>query len=197
MLRIEEHRTDELQNQQARIRSVLGVNGFLLGFLAATGLLGPGPSTPPRPILFIYVLSLVILSAALILGIMALLPKIPIRGGKTTPRSVLDTLIRGIMALLSKIPIPGRKNPRHVRQPDGATPEPGLFLDTEFFLQGAPELAPEELLKRLCSDLEANMRKSDHVGTLAQRRWLINRQLYCISVAVLLLAIVLLGIAIR
>lgn len=195
MLRIEEHRTDELQNQQARIRSVLTVNGFLLGFLAATGILGPGPSTLPRPILVIYILSLVILSAALILGIMALLPKIPIRGGKTTPRSVLADLVRGTAALLSKIPIPG--NPLHAKRSPKTPPQPGLFLDTEFFLQDGPKLAPEELLERLCKDLDANIRKSDHVGTLERRRWFINWQLRFISVAVLLLGIVLLGIAIR
>jgi hypothetical protein len=168
MLRIEQHRTDELQNQQTRIGTVLAVNGFLLAFLAATGILGPSPTSLARPYLWIYVASLVVLSGALILGTRALLPKMPIRGGE-------------------------KEQP--AGQPNGTSVVPGLFLDPKFFVHSAPELATESLLRRLCEGLEANMR--DHAGTLARRRRFIYLQLYLISLAIFLLAVVLLRVAFR
>ena len=37
LLDIERHRTEQVQNQQQRISTVLTVNGFLLGFLGSVG----------------------------------------------------------------------------------------------------------------------------------------------------------------
>jgi hypothetical protein len=74
LLRIEAHWTGQVQNQQARIGSILAVNGFLLGLFGGLGFLSdsfPGDSWPAHP----FFGSISALCVALVCGTMALLPR--------------------------------------------------------------------------------------------------------------------------
>jgi hypothetical protein len=82
MIRIEQHWTDQTQNQQRRIGAVLAVNGFLLAFLAAGGL-GISEKLGRGWYLYPYYLCLVLLAAALVFGMLTLVPRLKIGGGGT------------------------------------------------------------------------------------------------------------------
>jgi hypothetical protein len=78
LLRIERHWTEQVQNQQQRIATILTMNAFLLGLLVATGLAEgvPKRSWPA----YVFLAALITLSLALMLGILALRPHIQISG---------------------------------------------------------------------------------------------------------------------
>ena len=82
MIRIEQHWTDQTQNQQRRIGAILAVNGFLLAFLAAGGL-GISEKLGRGWYLYPYYLCLVLLAAALVFGMLTLIPRLEIGGGGT------------------------------------------------------------------------------------------------------------------
>jgi hypothetical protein len=76
LLDIERHWTEQIQNQQQRIQTILTVNGILLGFLAAAGfseIVQRGALTGG-----LFVASLITLTVALGVGIFALWPGTPI-----------------------------------------------------------------------------------------------------------------------
>ena len=81
LLRIEGHWTEQIQNQQRRIAAVLAVNGFLLAFLAAGGLQFYGSSQTGWYRVPLYI-ALILLALGLAFGVLSLLPRIPIAGGK-------------------------------------------------------------------------------------------------------------------
>ena len=83
LLRVEQHWTDQVQNQQQRISTLLSVTGILLGFLAGAGFLTGALSSREWPV-YLYVSSLTVLCVALFQGILALKPSIPISGILTT-----------------------------------------------------------------------------------------------------------------
>src|SRR6184192_1370442 len=88
LLRIEQHWTDQVQNQQQRISTLLTVTGILLGFLAGAGFLtGTLSSSVRRWPAYLYVASLISLCFALFMGIRALRPSIPISGTSLDARS--------------------------------------------------------------------------------------------------------------
>jgi hypothetical protein len=78
LLRIEKHWTGQVQDQQARISTLINVSGILLGFLAGAGFLAKPDVAVPRWPVYLYVLSLVSLCFALFIGIRALKPEIRI-----------------------------------------------------------------------------------------------------------------------
>jgi hypothetical protein len=86
MIRIEQHWTDQTQNQQRRIGAILAVNGFLLAFLAAGGL-GISEKLGRGWYLYPYYLCLVLLAAALVFGMVTLVPRLKIGGGGTPSES--------------------------------------------------------------------------------------------------------------
>jgi hypothetical protein len=93
LVRIEQHWTDQTQNQQRRITAVLAVNGFLLAFLAAAGF-----QVTTRPFsgwyLYPFYACLILLSVALVFGVLTLLPQISISGRKTGSRGwIYENLI--------------------------------------------------------------------------------------------------------
>ena len=85
LLRIEQHWTDQIQNQQKRIAAVLAVNGFLLGFLASGGLgfysVQVGWYRVPLDI------TLILLAFGLIFGVASLVPGIPVAGRTVNARA--------------------------------------------------------------------------------------------------------------
>ena len=76
LLDIERHWTEQVQNQQQRISTILTVNGFLLGFLGSVGLSDALFVDNLASTLFIA--ALVVLTIALALGLWALRPRIAI-----------------------------------------------------------------------------------------------------------------------
>jgi MFS family permease len=79
LIRVEDHWTRQVRDQQARIATLLTVSGVLLGFLAGAGFLGKLLDDPERPWpVYVYVLSLVSICFALVMGIRALRPGIEI-----------------------------------------------------------------------------------------------------------------------
>jgi hypothetical protein len=90
MVRIESHWTDQLQNQQRRIGAVLAVNGFLLAFLAAAGLGVDTQDSAKGWYLYPFYLSLLLLSIALIFGMIVLIPHVPIGGNESESESESD-----------------------------------------------------------------------------------------------------------
>jgi hypothetical protein len=77
LLRIEQHWTDQLQNQQQRNSAILNVNGLILGFLGLAGLSREAPdwnlwSTR------LFIAALAVLAFALLLGLASMKPRIRI-----------------------------------------------------------------------------------------------------------------------
>jgi hypothetical protein len=80
LVRIEDHWTKQVQNQQQRISTLLTVTGILLAFLAGAGFLtNELAGARLRSWACVYISSLVSLCLALLMGIWALKPTIPIK----------------------------------------------------------------------------------------------------------------------
>lgn len=78
-MEIEKHWTAQIQNQQQRVSAILSVNGFLLGFLASVGFSEALKSRGYWP-RYLFLASLIVLSLALMMGILSLMPVIRISG---------------------------------------------------------------------------------------------------------------------
>jgi hypothetical protein len=178
-LRVEQHWTDQVQNQQRRIAAVLAVNGFLLAFLAAGGLqLSAKPSH--QWYFYPFSISLILLSVALIFGVLSLWPIIKIVGSeKSARREWLEWLHYTFLP-----PMP---------------PEFGdndLWLDSRKIIRRA--LAPAEDFDRLLNDLceraadNANGNLG-HRNTLIRRRMFMNWEILFIAGALIILIIALIG----
>jgi len=103
LLRVERHWTEQIQNEQSRIATLLTVSGILLGFLTGAGFLAKLLEVRVRhwPV-YMYVLSLLSLCLALFMGIRALRPTIEIAGGtKPSPDWLNQDQIRNYASSLS------------------------------------------------------------------------------------------------
>ena len=168
LLRIEEHRTSELQNQQTRIATVLVANGVLLGLLATAGVFAEHPATVPQHTLL--VVAFLVLAAAALLGLGALWPLTRIRDWSGKPTSFADD--------------PGLfLEPRFFRDRD-----PDRDRDTKAGPTAA-ERGELELLQLLTKKLAANIEGNKPARTLKIRRNFLYLQLVAIGGAVALLAI--------
>ena len=168
--RVEIHRTEELQNEQRRIASVLAVNGFLFAFLAAGGLIDRGFETGTWQFR-VYVAAVCLLAIGLAFGLLALRPRTPIQG----------TL------------------QRHAWPEVEAVTDSSLFLNTRWFISGdeggAAELAEGALFETAPRALAKTIEDSNIVATLARRRRRIRDQIVCIGAALVLVAVALIGAA--
>jgi hypothetical protein len=178
-LRVEQHWTDQVQNQQRRIAAVLAVNGFLLAFLAAGGLqLSAKPSH--QWYFYPFSISLILLSIALVFGVLSLWPIIKIAGSKKgAQRELLEWLHNTFLP-----PMPSEFE------------DDDLWLDSQKIIRRA--LAPAEDFDRLLQDLceraagNANGNLS-HRDTLIRRRMFMNWEILFIAVALVVLTISLVG----
>ncbi len=179
LLRIEQHWTDQIQNQQRRITAVLAVNGFLLAFLAAAGF-----QVTSRPLrgwyLYPFYVSLILLSGALVFGVLTLLPRIPIAGGVTGPKGwVHDNLI-------------------------ASTPDerPPLWLDSQRVLDEFRRAGKtgefDDYMRQMCDSVAANAHGNlDHQDTVVRRRRWMHWQIALIILSLALLIVAVVGLAVH
>jgi hypothetical protein len=185
LLRMETHWTDQVQNQQQRISTLLTVTGILLGFLAGAGFLTGTLSEPVRrwPA-DVYIFSLISLCAALFLGIRALRPSIPIAGTtlNAAPAKKRPLLLVATMDLVRCFKPSSRFHP-------GEMP---LWLDAEKVRGSADTRSAQALLRELCDSAAENRRKANHQGAMLTRRLLMYRQFsfLLLSLALLIAALV-------
>ncbi len=178
-LRVEKHWTNQVQNQQRRIAAVLAVNGFLLAFLAAGGLqLSAKPSH--QWYFYPFSISLILLSIALVFGVLSLWPMIKVAGSKKGARHEL-------LEWLHNTFFPSTR--------DG-------FEDKDLWLNSLAikdrALGPSEdfdrLLRDLCERAAGNADGNlDLRNTMIRRRMFMNWEILFIAVALIVLTIALVG----
>lgn len=134
LLRIERHWTEQVQNQQQRIATILTMNAFLLGLLVAAGLAEgvPQRSWPA----YVFLGALIILSLALVLGILALRPRIRIPGTGIGA-------VRGILASFRPTT-------------DQPLEDPATWLNAQRTLDVANAASEVEALRELCASVVEN-----------------------------------------
>jgi hypothetical protein len=168
VLRIERHWTEQLQNQQARISTVLTVNGFLLAFLGIAAFTQSRSSWPYES----FYISVAILALALVPGILALLPQIPIAGATD------DSGTTGVRKFLGQF---GFKAPE-------AFPPAELWLDANRVrdrFTAETELTVG-LLDELCIAAAGNAKGNlDHSRTNRWRRMFLHWELALMLLAVI------------
>ena len=199
LLRIEQHWTDQDQDQQQRISTLLAVTGILLAFLAGAGFLGKLLEVPTRnwPV-YVYIASMISLCCSLFIGTSALRPKIPIAGtflpgsapahsegtqGQAKTHALRD--VRNFLLSLAYCFRPAGKFPR------SDTP---LWLDQSRVLEDAKSHSEEDLLRALCENAVENKSKADFENTLKVRRLLMYRQLTFMMLSLFLLIVALVGV---
>ena len=187
LLRIERHWTDQVQNQQQRISTLLTVTGILLGFLAGAGFLTGTLSLPVHhwPA-YVYIASLVSLCFALFMGIRALRPSIPISGtslnSPNSPKS-RSPFVKATVDLLVAF------RPKRSFQQD----EMALWLDARAVRDKAGSSSEGDLLRELCDAAAANREKANHRDVLLERRLLMYRQFVFLLLSLVLLVCALVG----
>ena len=164
LLRTEQHFTAQVQNQQARIYSILTVNGFLLGFLASGNVIAIHPNIRWPGELFI--VSLLLLAIALLVGLAALLPLLAIQRASSEPGERARKPLAGV-----------------------ADKEAAVFLDEGWFVADGISSGADKALDRLCRSID----NERHRQTLALRRKIIHAQLTLIFLAILTLIVALAG----
>ncbi len=179
LVRIEQHWTDQTQNQQRRITAVLAVNGFLLAFLAAAGF-----QVTTRPFsgwyLYPFYACLILLSVALVFGVLTLLPQITISGRETGSRGwIYENLIATT-----------------------AGEHPSLWLDSQQvldeFRQAREAGEFDQFVLRMCESVAGNANGNlDHRATLSRRRRWMHWQIAFIMVSLALLIIAVVGLAVH
>ncbi len=185
LLRMERHWTEQVQNQQQRISTLLTVTGILLGFLAGAGFLtGTLSAQQMHWPAYIYIGSLISLCVALFWGILALRPSIPIAGTSLNKETETHGRVRSAIldvfrCFLPKShfvsePMPLRLDPRTVRRRADSVPEAAL-------------------LRALCDEAAANEEKANLRDALLKRRLLIYRQSVFLFLSLLLLIGALVG----
>jgi hypothetical protein len=172
LLDIERHWTEQVQNQQHRITTILTVNGFLLGFLAIAGFSESIVNTGPWSA-GIFLASLAILAMAFAFGIISLGPRVPISG--TTGAS---SSLKGWLRLLRPI----RSQRAHA---------PALWLDPAEAMRLAESPSEAEAVRTMCSSLVETQRSANHPGVLFYRRTLMYRELLFVLIGLALLVVAL------
>jgi hypothetical protein len=179
LIRIEQHWTDQVQNQQRRITAVLAVNGFLLAFLAAAGF-----QVTSRALrgwyLYPFYLSLIFLSGALVFGILTLLPRIPVTGGVAgSKRWFHDNLI-------------------------ASTPKkrPELWLDSQHVLDEFRRARKtrdfDDYMRQMCDSVASNACGNlEHQYTVFRRRRWMHWQIGLIMLSLALLIVAVIGLAVH
>jgi hypothetical protein len=187
LIRIEQHWTDQVQNQQHRIAAVLAVNGFLLAFLAATvftntdALAGSWVEYP-------FLLSLVLLSSGLVFGILTLWPQIRIAGTRGETPSEQDSHPR-IQWLRT-----------HFTVQSATADDMPLWLNAGALWNevGAKGTLDRALLNRLCASVAANADGNvKHSSTLNRRRALMHWEIGCVMAGLLMLTVAVVALGIR
>jgi hypothetical protein len=179
LVRIEHHWTDQTQNQQRRITAVLAVNGFLLAFLAAAGF-----QVTTRPFsgwyLYPFYVCLILLSLALVFGVLTLLPRISISGKDPGARGwIYENLLSTT-----------------------ASGDPSLWLDAQSVLREfrrARETGEfDQFVLQMCASVAGNANGNlEHRDTLSRRRRWMHWQIAFIMVSLALLIIAVVGLAIH
>ena len=178
LIRIEQHWTDQVQNQQQRITAVLAVNGFLLAFLAAAGF-----QVTSRPLrgwyLYPFYACLILLSGALVFGVLTLLPRIPIGGAIAGSEGwIHDTFI------------------------GPPTERPSLWLDSQRVLdefrraRRAGEF--DDYMRQMCDSVASNEKGNfNHRDTVVRRRRWMHWQIALIMLSLALLIVAVVGLAVQ
>jgi hypothetical protein len=92
LLRIEEHFTAQVQNQQARITTSLTVSGFMLAFLANAAFT---QARTPFWTSSVLVVALATFAISLLAGVVALFPRIPVRQSRGTTEPSAEASLHG------------------------------------------------------------------------------------------------------
>jgi hypothetical protein len=172
LLDIEHHWTEQVQNQQQRISTILTVNGFLLGFLAIAGFSESIVRTGPWSA-GIFLVSLGILAAAFGTGILSLRPGIPISGASLAAPSVRTLL--NVFGSTKK------------QRADA----PASWLDPAQAMRLAERLPEAQAVRAMCLSLIETQQKANHPGTLLYRRVLMYRELVLVLIGLVLLVVAL------
>ena len=179
LLRIEQHWTEQVQNQQRRITAVLAVNGFLLAFLAAAGF-----QVTSRPLngwyLYPFYACLILLSGALVFGVLTLVPRIPVTGGVTATKGWFDE------NLIASAP----------------DERPSLWLDSQRVLDEFRRARKtgefDDYMRQMCDSVAANAHGNlDHQDTVFRRRRWMHWQIALIMLSLALLIIAVVGLAVH
>ena len=178
LIRIEGHYTEQIQNQQRRIAAVLAVNGFLLAFLASAGLQIQKQGGKQHWYQISLDVCLILLSLALIFGVVSLLPQIRIGGAEEDRGWLAHTFL------------PRRK-------------DPDLWLDSRTVWtrltdplppDAAPSTRIDSLLSELCASAAANAEANrDHLRINVWRRFWMNFEIVFILLALVALVVAVCG----
>jgi uncharacterized membrane protein YidH (DUF202 family) len=172
LIRIEQHWTDQVQNQQRRIAAVLAVNGFLLAFLTAAQFQVTDRQESGWYFYPFYI-ALILLTIALIFGVLTLFPQLRIGGGGRA-RWFHSTFL-------------------------ASTPDPlALWLDSQAvwrsFCRSGSSATLDDLLVDLCESVSANANGNlDHCKTQVRRRKWMNWQIAFIMLSLVLLVVSVIG----
>jgi hypothetical protein len=180
LLRIERHWTDQVQNQQRRIAAVLAVNGFLLAFLAAAGFQVTAKQESSW-YLYPFYACLVLLTLALLFGVLTLFPQISIAGTSQSRGEWFRD------HFWSKVP--------------------DEFAKTDFWLNSvavwdgfnrSPYSSKHDLLVDLCKSVSANANGNLNLSQaqVRRRRWM-NWQIAFIILSLILLVVSVFGWAVH
>jgi hypothetical protein len=159
LLRVEQHWTAQVRDQQSRITTILTVNGFLLGLIAGLGLVSNGL---PRQTWYGYVFLACIatLCLAVVFGTLALKPSIGIAG----------------------VASPGMKALHQ-------TPEPApLWLDASA-IRAFHHSDDEEGLFRALAESVGRGQEETHADVMAKRRAHMYREITLIWISMALLLV--------
>jgi hypothetical protein len=209
LVRIEQHWTDQVQNQQRRIAAVLAVNGFLVAFLSTAGIQNIVVRTGWNKYPFYG--SLLFLAIGLIFGVLTLMPRIPIEGqGPGQSKNTWRRWIRKTFAPKTPTSLMdlesddsnGPEPPTPVADPEsddsnGEDATKGLWLDSKRVWAafkgvpadgGAQNPSDAANLWNLCESVANNSDGNlDHGKTIVRRRKWMRWEMACIFVALLLL----------
>jgi NADH:ubiquinone oxidoreductase subunit 5 (subunit L)/multisubunit Na+/H+ antiporter MnhA subunit len=165
LIRIERNWTEQVQEQQARISTLLSVSGVLLGFLAGAGFLAKLlEARVLRWPVYLYVGALIGFCFALFMGIRALRPRIPIAF---------------------------RPSGKHTAE---AAEPPPMWLNQRTVLARALTLPEAALLRELCQSAVENQDKAQHPRRLGERRALMFWQYAFLMLSLVLLIGALVGV---
>ena len=179
LLRIEQHWTEQVQNQQRRITAVLAVNGFLLAFLAAAGF-----QVTSRPLngwyLYPFYACLILLSGALVFGVLTLVPRIPVTGGVTATKGWIDE------NLIASAP----------------DERPSLWLDSQRVLDEFRRARKtrdfDDYMRQMCDSVASNACGNlEHQYTVFRRRRWMHWQIGLIMLSLALLIVAVIGLAVH
>jgi hypothetical protein len=216
LVRIETHWTGQIQDQQRRIAAVLAVNGFLLAFLAAGGLSFYG-SRQTGWVRIPLGICLALLAFGLTFGVLALVPKIAVAGGRSRPGADAEgpeddwNAISDLVTLEPTAPPPRMTRlqrfkkafftDRDDRINEGATVQ-DAWLDSRVVWYGVRGCLPDfsaladldKVLFQLCESVARNADwNREHKKTNARRRVMMNRDIAFVILALVALIVAIFG----